>query len=116
VSKTDSGDMKSRSNLGGGIARGREINLHVDGLDVPAYTGETVAAAMMAAGIRGFRRSTRGGARGVYCGIGVCFECLVRVNGQPNLRACITYAEDGMTIDRPNWRPATEGSPAGEQP
>lgn len=108
--------MKFRSNLGAAIERGPEMHLLVDGVAVPAYAGETVAAAMIAAGIRSFRRSTRGSPRGVYCGIGVCFECLVRVNGQPNLRACITYAEDGMTIDRPDWSPATERSPAGEQP
>lgn len=116
VPKTDGGGDRFRADLGGAISRGPAINLQVDGVAVRAYAGETVAAAMLAAGIRGFRRSPRGSPRSVYCGIGVCFECLVRVDGQPNLRACITYAADGMTVDRPDWSSAAERRPAGEQP
>jgi len=115
VSATRQPNDKFRSNLGGVIARGDEISLHVDGVAVRAYAGETVAAAMMAAGIHRFRRSTRGSPRGVYCGIGICFECLVRIDGQPNLRACITYAADGMTVDRADGSASAERPPVNEE-
>jgi hypothetical protein len=83
-----------------GLARGRRLHFMFDGLPVLACEGETVAAALFAAGHRTLRTSSRAGApRGLFCGMGVCFDCLVRVNGRPNLRACQTPVADGMIVE-----------------
>jgi len=70
-----------------------------DGRPVAALPGQTVAAALWAAGVTSWR-GTRGGGRprGVFCGIGVCFDCLVTVNGRPNQRACLVPLEPGDVI------------------
>jgi predicted molibdopterin-dependent oxidoreductase YjgC len=81
-----------------GIARGRAVKIEVDGELLRAYEGETVAAALLAAGRRIFRRTPSGEPRGVYCGIGVCFDCVMVVNGMPNSRACQTRVSTGMTV------------------
>jgi predicted molibdopterin-dependent oxidoreductase YjgC len=74
------------------------ITLLVDGAPVPARPGQTVAAALLAHGVTALRRSPRGTPRGVYCGIGVCQECRVHVEGRGVVRACVTPAADGMRI------------------
>ncbi|MEV8374036.1 FAD-dependent oxidoreductase [Kribbella sp. NPDC056861] len=68
---------------------GEAFAITVDGETVEALPGQSVAAALMAGGRDSWRR-TRGGerARGVFCGIGACFDCLVVVNGLPDVRAC----------------------------
>lgn len=70
----------------------------VDGEPVEAYLGETVAAVLMARGDAELRRTRHGASRGLYCGMGLCFECLVMVNGVANVRACMTWANDGMEV------------------
>jgi predicted molibdopterin-dependent oxidoreductase YjgC len=88
---------KSRR-LTSNIERGRAVRLMVDGQALPAYEGETVAAALLAAGRRTFRHTVPGGhPRGVFCGIGVCFDCLVTVDGS-QIRACVTPVRDGMQV------------------
>ncbi len=88
---------KSRR-LTGNIERGRAVRLMVDGQALPAYEGETIAAALLAAGRRAFRHTVPGGhPRGVFCGIGVCFDCLVTVDGS-QIRACVTPVRDGMQV------------------
>jgi predicted molibdopterin-dependent oxidoreductase YjgC len=66
---------------------------------IPFEPGQTVAAALIAADIRSWR-STRvdGRPRGLFCGIGICFDCLVIVDGKPNRRACLELAGDGMQV------------------
>lgn len=82
------------------LARGREVELVVDGRRTVAYDGETVAAVLIAEeGLR-TRRTASGASRGIYCGMGVCFECLVVVDGVPNTRACMTLVADGMRVQR----------------
>lgn len=81
-----------------GLLRGRAISIHVDGEPVEAYAGETVAAVLVADRGLATRRTQSGAPRGVFCGIGLCFDCLVVVNGVPNTRACMTLVEDGMTV------------------
>jgi len=66
--------------------------------DVPCRPGQTVAAALTEAGIRDFRATRRGPARGIFCGMGVCQDCLVEVDGTPNMRACMTRAQPGMQL------------------
>lgn len=81
------------------VARGREVEVLVDGQPVRAFEGETVAAALLAAGRRGFRTtSRRGEPRGFYCGIGVCFDCVMTVDGRAGVRACQTPVRDGMRV------------------
>lgn len=70
-----------------------------DGRSLPVEPGQTVAAVLMAGGVRSWR-TTRFGARprGLFCGIGVCFDCLVTVNGTPSVRACLAEARPGDVI------------------
>jgi predicted molibdopterin-dependent oxidoreductase YjgC len=70
----------------------------VDGEPLVAHAGETVAAALLAGRSAAIRRTRSGQPRGVYCGMGVCFECLVVVDGVPNTRACMTWVRDGMEV------------------
>jgi predicted molibdopterin-dependent oxidoreductase YjgC len=84
------------------LARARPAStftVTVDGRAVEALPGRTVAAALWAAGITSWR-TTRGTGRprGVFCGIGVCFDCLVTVNGRPNQRACLVPVHPGDAI------------------
>lgn len=72
----------------------------VDGQPVAAYPGETVAAALLAAGFRTFRSGTVGGPRGPVCNMGICFECVVTVDGVTNVRACMTPVRPGMKVER----------------
>jgi len=82
------------------FSRGEKVRIFVDGEAVEAFAGETIAAALLAYGIKQFRHTRkRGDPRGVFCGMGVCFECLVTVNGEGNVRACLTPVADGMKID-----------------
>jgi predicted molibdopterin-dependent oxidoreductase YjgC len=85
--------------LAGNVERGRAIQLRVDGQLIPAYEGETVAAALLAAGRRIFRqRVPSGDPRGIFCGIGMCFDCLVTVDSTQIVRACMTPVREGMQI------------------
>ena len=65
-----------------------------------AFLGETVAAVMLAGGEIATRTTVGGVPRGIFCGIGVCFDCLVVVDGVPNTRACMTPVRDGMQVSR----------------
>ncbi len=61
---------------------------------VPVVAGQTIAAALIASGNLSWRLTRGAGApRGVFCGIGVCFDCLVTVNGTRSVRACLVGAE-----------------------
>lgn len=61
--------------------------------------GQTVGAALIGAGIYSWRTTRRHGSpRGLFCGIGVCFDCLVSVDGVPNQRACQLTAVAGMAV------------------
>lgn len=72
---------------------------HFDGTAVPFAAGQSVGAALLAAGVRSWRTTRREGRpRGIFCGIGVCFDCLVTVDGAPNRRACLVRAEDGLEV------------------
>jgi D-hydroxyproline dehydrogenase subunit gamma len=81
------------------IERGRQIKVIIDGDEITAFEGETVAAVLLAEGRRVFRYTRSGQPRGLFCGMGICFDCLVTVNGAPDVRACITPVSDGMTVD-----------------
>lgn len=70
-----------------------------DGRPVTAEAGQSIAAALLAAGVRSWRTTRLEGApRGLFCGIGVCFDCLVEVDGRPGIRACLTEVRDGDRV------------------
>ena len=79
-------------------ARGRPIRFWYDGQPVDGLEGETVAAALAASGLRRLRHTRDGGRRGLYCGMGACFDCLVTIDGQASQRACLSKAADGQQI------------------
>lgn len=72
-----------------------------DGEEVSARAGDTVAAALLAAGYKTTRVSLVSGApRGPFCMMGVCFECLVEIDGVPNRQACMIEVKSGMMVTR----------------
>ena len=81
------------------LRRGKPLTVFVDGNPVRAFSGETVAAALWAAGVRTLRRSAKKGEPcGMYCGMGVCFGCRVTIDDVPNVLACQTDVKEGMRI------------------
>lgn len=93
---TPEGDLR----VEGALVRGGEVVALVDGHPVRAFEGETVAAALLAAGRRVLRTTIRRGEpRGVYCGIGLCFDCVMTIDGQPNIRTCQTPVRAGMRVE-----------------
>lgn len=84
----------------GKIDKRKQINIYVDGKKIPTYEGEPVAAALAAAGIKLFRfTSNRNEPRGIFCAIGRCTDCVMTVDGQPNVRTCVTLAKEGMKLE-----------------
>lgn len=85
------------------------INLTIDGAPLTATAGQSVGAALIDAGIRSWRTTRHGGRpRGLFCGIGICFDCLLTIDGRPNQRACLVTARDGMTLENGGMRGVAE--------
>lgn len=90
---TASCDLARRSSLG-------TVQFTFDGREMRAHEGDTIAAAILAAGERCLRvTGRRSEPRGLFCGMGVCFDCLVQVNGRPNVQACRTIVTEGMRVE-----------------
>lgn len=86
------------------IQRAHAVRVHilVNGHTLEAREGESVAAALLAAGVRTLRTAPRRGEpRGLFCGIGQCYDCLVEIDGEPGQRACMTRVRPGMSIRIP---------------
>jgi predicted molibdopterin-dependent oxidoreductase YjgC len=80
--------------------RFRAVTLSVDGKAVTAGAADSVAAALIAAGIVAFRTTPVSGTpRAPYCMMGVCFDCLVTIDGVGNRQACLVRVRDGMRIE-----------------
>jgi len=78
----------------------KQVIIYFQGQPIPAIEGEPIAAALLAAGIRSFRKTVHlHEPRGVFCAIGRCTDCMMIVNGQPNVRTCVTPVEDGMKLE-----------------
>ncbi|WP_433573509.1 (2Fe-2S)-binding protein [Streptomyces sp. CA-251247] len=78
---------------------GPPFEITFDGRPVRALPGQSIAAALWAAGILAWRTTRKIGApRGAFCGIGSCYDCLATVNGRPNRRACLLRARPGDTV------------------
>ena len=75
------------------------IEFTFDGEKIVAITGQSVAAALLAANQRTLLKTRfNNNERGVFCGIGVCFDCLVVIDGITNQRACLIEAKPGMKV------------------
>jgi aerobic-type carbon monoxide dehydrogenase small subunit (CoxS/CutS family) len=85
------------------------FTITVDGQPVSARQGHTVAAVLVASGRQVLRHTHRGTPRGVFCGMGVCFDCLVTIDDLPDQRACMTLKQPGMRLQL-----AVQGTSAGE--
>jgi hypothetical protein len=95
-----------RGDSGGGL------RVFFDGEELRGSPGQTIAAVLMSAGKRIWRHtSRRREPRGLFCGMGVCFDCLVRVDGRPNVRACRALAADAMRVDTQHADGLWEESP-----
>lgn len=77
-----------------------EIAITFEGKEFKAREGESLAAALIAGGVRHFRETRSGACRGIFCGMGVCQECLVEVDGKPNQRACMTKVVAPVEVKR----------------
>ena len=75
-----------------------EVRLTVDGREVRVPAGAIVAAAIAHAGKTMCRRSTHGEPRAPLCGMGICFECRVTIDGRPHCLSCQTLCEEGMQV------------------
>lgn len=83
----------------GDIQKRNHITIYFNDQPYQVYEGETIASALMAEGVKTLRyHEVSGTPRGIYCNIGHCFECRVRVNEQKVVRACLTPVKDGMVI------------------
>jgi predicted molibdopterin-dependent oxidoreductase YjgC len=81
-----------------GAFRGPAVDILVDGQPIHAFLGETVATALLAAGIRWLRSSPRSNSpRGLFCAMGVCQECVLVIDGRRST-ACTTLVREGMVI------------------
>lgn len=92
------------------------IGFSFDGLRMSARAGDTVAAALLANGVETFRETPVSGARrGPYCLMGVCFDCLVVIDGVGNRQACLTLVEDGMKVETQHGARRTNAPEARER-
>lgn len=78
---------------------GLSATIYFEGQAISCRPGESVAAALLSAGIDRFRATpVRGASRMPYCMIGVCFDCLVEIDGQADRQACLVPVADGMKV------------------
>jgi glycine/D-amino acid oxidase-like deaminating enzyme len=95
------------------------VGITFDGRPIPALPGETLAAALSAAGILAYRQTPSGAPRGLWCGMGACFDCLVTIDGRANQRACLAKVVPGMAVESaspPRGAPlAPEPAPRAEE-
>lgn len=76
------------------------LSITVDGRSIDGVRGQSIAGVLLGAGVLSWRETSRTGApRGLFCGIGVCFDCLVTVDGVRDVRACQRRAEAGSVIE-----------------
>ena len=74
------------------------VTLVVDGVAVEMPAGSMVSAAILKTGVYSFRRSVTGEPRGPLCGMGICFECRVTIDGEEHCRSCQTVCRNGMDV------------------
>jgi sarcosine oxidase subunit alpha len=79
---------------------GSAFQFFFEGRPIAAREGQSVAAALIAAGERCLRRDEAGRPKGAVCGIGVCWECRCSIDGVADIRACMTASRPGMNVRR----------------
>ena len=83
----------------GTYQKGEKIRFYLDGKEMYGYEGYTIAAALMSAGVTTHRHTRKKGTpRGIFCAIGRCTDCVMVVDGQINVRTCITPLKEGMQV------------------
>lgn len=75
------------------------VAIHLDGALLSVVAGTNLAAALANHGARALLRSVRGEPRGVLCGMGVCFECRVTLDGRAHVRACVVVCREGLRVE-----------------
>ena len=93
-------------------AAGERIAFTIDGRPAQAFAGDSVAAALLLAGVEHCRTTPVSEAkRAPYCMMGVCFECLVSIDGVGNRQACMTAVRDGMRVETQHGARAITAEP-----
>lgn len=83
----------------GVVEKGRKVSFSFDGKEIEGYEGEPIAAALKAAGVMVHRYTQKEHKpRGIFCAIGRCTDCVMIVDGVPNVRTCITPLKEGMAV------------------
>ena len=78
---------------------GSPVGFRFDGREIEALEGETIAAALAASDIVAVRQARSGAPRGPFCGMGVCFDCLVTIDDRANRQACMVQVAEGMRVE-----------------
>ena len=85
----------------GALNESDTVTIYFEGKPIVALKGETIASTLTNAGIRAFRLTLKERQpRGIFCGIGRCTDCVMIVDGQPNVRTCVTLVQENMTVER----------------
>jgi D-hydroxyproline dehydrogenase subunit gamma len=74
------------------------VRFTLNGSPATATAGSSIAAALLANGVSHFRRSANGSPRAPLCGMGICYECRVKVNGELNVKSCLAPVEEGIEV------------------
>lgn len=83
----------------GKTEKGKPVTFTFDGKELTGYEGEPIAAALKAAGVMIHRYTMkRHEPRGIFCAIGRCTDCVMVVDGMPNVRTCVTPLKEGMKV------------------
>ena len=105
--------MSLFTQAGGEAAAAVTIRFEGEALRVPA--GTTVAAALLGAGVRTFRETPVSSApRAPYCMMGVCFDCLVQIDGVANRQSCLVPVREGMQVRRQRGARDLDAAPGAE--
>lgn len=84
----------------GELEKGKQITFTYNGAEVTGYEGEPIAAALKAAGFMVHRYTAKEHKpRGIFCAIGRCTDCVMVVDGKPNVRTCVTPLKEGMKVE-----------------
>ncbi|MCI5479703.1 MAG: (2Fe-2S)-binding protein [Lachnospiraceae bacterium] len=83
----------------GTYQKGPLVTFTLDGKEMKGYEGEPIAAALRAAGVMTHRHTSKlDMPRGIFCAIGRCTDCVMIVDGKPNIRTCVTPLQEGMKV------------------
>ena len=86
--------------------RGDPVELLVDGTILPCFPSDTIATALLA--VREHVATARGRRRGLYCGMGQCYECVAEIDGVPGTRTCMMRVRNGMQVRTSSWESPVE--------